>query len=341
MPYYPKDEFKKLAEEVKSSGHPHRLTVRELLNYYHQDRRGQGVVSWIRSDLSELGLECNPDFDGVFLDGHVELRKKPTVKSQKANAPDAEATLKPDPVQRLTLLPAANRPPVTIHRDADLQRAITLMLLHDYSQLPVMQNERDVDGMVSWSSIVSARAFGSECQLVRDCLIKEVEILPHETPLFDAVKTVMTRHVVLVRAQDRRIVGLVTISDIGEQFISFAEPFMILEQIEYHIRFLLEGEFTSHQLRAAIDPSDSEREVEVISDLSFGEYVRLFENPDHWKILNLSIDRGTFTKRLDKVRRIRNDVMHFHPDGISDADLEILRETGRFFDAFTRFHKKA
>ena len=145
MPYYPKDEFKKLAEEIKSSGHPHRLTVRELLHYYHQDRRGQSAVRWIRSNLSELGLECNPDLDGVFLDGQVELRKKPTVKSQKANAPDTEATLKPDPVQRLTLLPAANRPPVTIHRDADLQRAITLMLMHDYSQLPVMQIERDVD----------------------------------------------------------------------------------------------------------------------------------------------------------------------------------------------------
>ncbi len=113
MPYYPKDEFKKLAEEIESSGHPHRLTVRELLNYFYQERRSQTVVPWIRSNLSKLGLECHPDFDGVFIDGQVELRKKPTVKSQKANASDAEATPKPDPVPRLTLLPAANRPPVT------------------------------------------------------------------------------------------------------------------------------------------------------------------------------------------------------------------------------------
>ena len=342
MPYYPREEFKNLAEEITSSGKPERMTVRKLLlNYFHQERRSRRVVPWIRTNLNKLGLECYPDFEAVYIDGDIELRKRPTVKSRKkgSSAPQQEPALgRPYPVPRLTLLPAANRQPISIHRDAKLQRAITEMLLHDYSQLPVMQNERDVDGMVSWRSIVSARTFGSDCQTVRDCMIKQVEIVSHDMPLFDAVKTVMSREVILVRGPERRIVGLVTAADIGEQFISFAEPFMILEQIENHLRLLLDGRFTSQQLRAALDPSDSERDVDAISDLTFGSTYGC------WRTLiigkhSISISIVQLSrKRLDEVRRIRNDVMHFDPDGISGGDLETLRETARF-DTFTQFRK--
>jgi hypothetical protein len=33
---------------------------------------------------------------------------------------------------------------------------------------------------------------------------------------------------------------------------------------------------------------------------------------------------------LEKVRQIRNDVMHFDPDGIPDEDLDVLRQFSRF-----------
>jgi CBS domain containing-hemolysin-like protein len=239
----------------------------------------------------------------------------------------------------LALLPAANRVPVSVARDADLQRAITLMMMHDYSQLPVMQSERSVDGLISLRSIVSARSVGVDCTTVKECLIKDVQVLAHDTPLFEAVKTVMRSEVVLVKGPDQKIVGLVTIADIGEQFVSLAEPFLILEQIENHIRALLDSKFTTDQLKEASDNEDSEREIESISDLTFGEYVRLLEKPDNWKVLNLMMDRSTFTKRLDQVRRIRNEVMHFHPDGISAEDLDTLRETAKFFYAFSQFRK--
>jgi len=35
-------------------------------------------------------------------------------------------------------------------------------------------------------------------------------------------------------------------------------------------------------------------------------------------------------KELDNVRLIRNDVMHFDPDGISDDDLQALRRLVAF-----------
>lgn len=340
MPYLPKKEFNDLAQEIKSSGHPQKLTVRELLAHFHQERRSKRAVPWIRKNIANLGLECHPDFENVYIDTTIELRKRPTVKAQKqSKEEDEEIKQDKDPVPRIALLPAANKPPISIKRDAELQRAITLMLMHDFSQLPVTQNDRDVDGMISWRSIIIAQFCDTKPSVVRDCLDRKVSIVKFDDPLFDAVKTVMDQGVVLVRGQDGKITGLVTVTGIGEQFIALAEPFLILEQIENHIRAWLDGCFTVEQLKDTLEPSDKSREVEAISDLTFGEYIRLLEKPENWQNLKLSLDRAIFTRRLDEVRRIRNDVVHFHPDGVSETDLETLRETSQVFYSISQFRK--
>ncbi len=41
------------------------------------------------------------------------------------------------------------------------------MQLHDYSQLPVMKNDREVSGVVTWDSIGRRLALGRECPHVR------------------------------------------------------------------------------------------------------------------------------------------------------------------------------
>jgi hypothetical protein len=64
--------------------------------------------------------------------------------------------------------------------------------------------------------------------------------------------------------------------------------------------------------------------------LTFGEYIRLLENPERWERLQLTIDRALFCKNLDRVRAIRNDVTHFDPDGITPDDLETLRKFTNF-----------
>ena len=86
------------------------------------------------------------------------------------------------------------------------------------------------------------------------------------------------------------------------------------------------AKFTETDLRECCDPSGGERTVDGVYDLTFGEYIRLLENEKRWLQLNLQIDRKIFIGALDKVRQIRNDVMHFDPDPVSDEDLDALRK---------------
>lgn len=54
------------------------------------------------------------------------------------------------------------------------------------------------------------------------------------------------------------------------------------------------------------------------------------ENPARWEKLGLKIDRSTFVERLVEARNIRNDVMHFDPDGVEPNDLDKLRRFDQF-----------
>lgn len=77
-------------------------------------------------------------------------------------------------------------------------------------------------------------------------------------------------------------------------------------------------------------PGDTERSAGAVSDLTFGEYIRLLESEDRWKRLNLEIDRVEFLARLNQIREVRNDVMHFDPDGLEPSELTALRDFAKF-----------
>lgn len=327
-------------------------TVRELLSFFNAQRRGSNVVWSIRRALRDLRLITYPDFEQTYIDVRVEFRPAPADEQQvpgptsgvaveqTPTASEETETISrvvvggsiADPVARVSMLAAANRPPISVTRDSEVAEAVTLMLMHDFSQLPVMQNERNVDGVISWKSLGAARALNRDTHYVRDCM-ENVEILGHDTPLFEAIELIARREIVLVRDAERKISGLVTTSDISLQFRSLAEPFLLLGEIENHIRRLIDGKFSAGELVSVRDPNDSEREVRNVSDLTFGEYIRLLEAPQNWGKLGFNLARPQFVSRLAEIRRIRNEVMHFHPDALAGPDLGVLRDTVRFMQA--------
>lgn len=110
----------------------------------------------------------------------------------------------------------------------------------------------------------------------------------------------------------------------------------MLGDIENRIRELIVTRFAADDLCAAKDPSDKARPVEDVSDLTFGEYVRLREDEGRWQKLGLKINRRTFMEQIVRIRDIRNDVMHFDPDGITPEELDELR---RFSDLLERLQR--
>jgi CBS domain-containing protein len=234
-----------------------------------------------------------------------------------------------DPSHRISKLKAANQPPASVKPDSSLSEAATIMLTNDYSQVPVMINEREVKGVVSWQSVGSRLALGFGATAAREVMDRAVEIRA-DASIFDSIPTLVESGYVLVRGPDGKVTGIVTSSDLSLQFRALAEPFLLLSEIENRIRNIISERFDLADLETVRDPDDKDRRIESVDDLTMGEYIRLLEEPARWAGADLKVDRNTFIQSLDNIRRIRNDVMHFDTDSIPDEDLESLRDFARF-----------
>lgn len=281
-------------------------------------------------DLEEVVLESTPSAVK-----QAEEQAEAALTSSEPDAPNKgeapESSSMDDPTFRIGSLPAANKKLVTVNQNDSLTKAIALMLQYDFSQLPVMQGEREVKGVVTWKSIGSKQAFGCKCKTVGDCR-EDARIVDSNRTLFDAIPTIVEFGYVLVRDKsDRRITGMVTASDLSLQFQSLAEPFLLLREIELHVRQLLGNKLaiTDFELLAAAPPAIQKTHFSV-DDLTFGDYVRLFQHPQIWAKLDLKTDGGVLTTLLENVRLIRNGVMHFDPDPMTVDELSTLKRAVRF-----------
>lgn len=233
------------------------------------------------------------------------------------------------PTIRIEILDAAKSELISVKPDAPLNVATTIMQLKDFSQLPVMQNERDVKGVVSWKSISARILFGRDCEFVRHCM-DPAQIIDIATPLLDAVDIIQRHDYVLVRDKTKTITGIITASDVAQEFMQLTTQFLLIREIEGRLRHLIKGKFAAEQLSAS-QKVGSAKPIEGPTDMTFGGYIRLLQKEEHWNRLGLSIDRKEFLKRLDSVREIRNEVMHFDPEGLDAEQKRKLEEFAKFF----------
>jgi len=236
-----------------------------------------------------------------------------------------------DPTFRIGRLPTAAKGVISITPDAQMSEAITIMLENDFSQLPVMIGERTVKGVVTWKSIARQVAFGKDYELVRHCMDRSHEIF-EDRHLFDAIGIIVDVGYVLVKDLPGKITGIVTASDLSRQFHQMTEPFLLLSEIERHVRKLLQAVVTNDELREVTSSSPGGgREVRRVDDLNFGDLVRLIERPQIWDRLSLPhVHRQTVTQSLNKINQIRNDVMHFNPDPLDESQTVLLERFSRF-----------
>lgn len=294
---------------------PSATTVREFISWFGFQRRSSWLVDKVRNELEVLGLHTEPDFENAYIDSCIGFRDS------------AESPPPPDSTLRVNALEAAHNSPTTVAPDDNLKKATTLMLCNGFSQIPVVTGTRDVKGIVTWESIGrSADQSGDE---VRHYMTSAHEI-DGDRPFFYAVRTIIEYGYVLVRGRDRSITGIITASDLNDRFLQLAEPFLLIGEIEHHIRWLIHGKFTRDEL-LKLGKTSNDRNIDDIAGLTFGEYCHLLGDRERWDRLNLHVDRGVVVRQLHDVREIRNNVMHFSPDGLEPKDIRKLREMARFF----------
>ena len=294
-------------------------TGRELLSRFGYARRGRWVVAEIREALESRQLRTSPDFEFEWVDNPLEVVLDDDVDGVQARAPT-------DPTVRVGMLEGAHHTPVSVTRDDPLATATTIMCIHDYSQLPVMRGDREVKGIISWKSIGAAHAQGASPNYVRDCM-DDAEVVDGRMPLADAAEVIYKHDYVLVRGEQNKITGILTAVDLAREFKERTYPFLLIGEIEHHIRNLILGRFAPEEFVAA---ANGDERVRGPDQLTLGGYLRLLGSEERWAKLGISIDRSVFLKQLERVREIRNDVMHFSAEPRDQSDLQELEGMARF-----------
>lgn len=307
-------DIENLAREIRTDKKPRKITPRELFNAFDFERRTPGNCYWVDKFLNENSLMVFPHYNDVWIDDTIELKHKPIAKTE----------IPFDPIRRIKSLDSANTIPTYVNNDASLFEATTIMQSKDFSQLPVINGSvRNLVGYISWKTISRAMINGVKSNMVKDYIESPIAKLSPETPLIEAIEVVKKHDFAVVLAKDNSLYGIVTVSDVTNQFIEESEAFILLSELESHLRNLLRDKILVEDLKKLCCRQG--QEIDSIDEMSFGDYVSVFGNEQQWSKLNIAADRKTFINELESIRAIRNDVMHFRPVGIDNGNKDSIR----------------
>lgn len=339
------DYLKSIKAEL-AKGRRQRKRGDKLLQAFGYVRRRQTFVDQVNEELGRLGLVADPPIstemekdafttfrliDATSQGSNIQvpdddadpaLDPAEDVKADLAEPPKVDSINPADLSVTVRNLDCATKAPVMVNPSDSIASALTKMQLNDYSQLVVGTGERSIRGVVSDRSVANQMLHGKP-KKVDDCVESVPEVTLDE-PLLDVVAKFQRHDCVLVFDDAKRIFGIVTPSDIAREFHGMTAPFLVIGEIETHLRWLIDRSIELTSVTNATSSAAPGDPPSKAADLTMGELERILENPDHWAMVGMPYDRADFCKSLTEMRKLRNETMHFG-DPLSDAELAKLR----------------
>ena len=277
----------------------------------------------VERELTKRGLTTLPNFGSVTIDETVYLvaatRESEVVASPSADAGNRD---KLDVGLKVGNLPSALGGVHHVSPDASFEEAITQMLLNDYSQVAVLSGRRTLKGAVTWRSIAQARPGVLEMKIV-SAIVRAHEV-DYDQDLIDILPTLAGSDFLFVRDQHKAVAGIVTTADVVTAYGDLATPFFLIGELDQLLRRAISQSFSLKEISGWCGAARAEA-IKSFDDLGMGDYQHILEEPERWSRMGWSLNRAAFVKRLNEIRAIRNDVMHFDPDPLPADAIPKLR----------------
>jgi CBS domain-containing protein len=288
-------------ESVKHK-QPKTLSVRRFLALWGYKKRGAHILRVINRELSRRGLVTSPDIALADYYGEIEVLYQQDLSGRTEREIGWPVSSVLDPERELEV----------VGPDEPLSRVETLMIINDFSQIPVMnKSRRELYGSVTWQSI--ARWQGDRSQATaRQVMEKDGPTARSSDGLLLHISTIIKNDYLYVQDPTGLYVGVLTATDLAEGFLATAGPFIKIGEIENRLRALV-NHLPMPSIQQAAEFTGATRSIETADDLSFGQYVVILGKNENWEQLGIPFDRKTIVENLREVNAARNDVMHFRP----------------------------
>lgn len=292
---------------------PKSISVRQFLGFWGYKKRGAHILRSINRELSRRGLCSSPDIALADYYGDINIldQRDLTEHPEVEIAWFVSSVLDPE------------RDLIAVGPDESLSTVETLMIMHDFSQIPVMNKiHRELHGSVTWQSI--ARWTGDKTHATaRQVMEKGSQTARSSDSLLLHINRIIENEYLYIQDSTGLYVGILTATDLAEGFHATAGPFIKIGEIENRLRALV-NHLPLPVIKQAAETAGATRSVETAADLSFGQYVAILGREDNWKRLDLTLDRKTVLENLKEVNAVRNGVMHFRPTELDSQDVEAI-----------------
>ncbi|GGW82805.1 CBS domain-containing protein [Streptomyces lomondensis] len=331
------------------------VSVQEILDVFQVRVRDHRTVHLISQALTDAGLTTLPDFAVCGLRSNVDVVPLTSVSAQGTPADvDDEADAADEALpshalpQRLLLgdIPSARRGVVSVGPCTPLSQTTFLMRTKGLSQVPVTTGMAQVHGVVTWGSVAKMYESGKPATLDNAMEKDALPVADARQEFFTALPVIREHGYLLVRGDDGCLSGIVTAADVTERFEGAARPFFIVGEIESLLRRCLGAALDTEAIKAVQTNRKPEHRTGQVSDLMFGDYLRLLDGNQtkpslaeradrNWEALKWpNMPREQFVGLLKRVKDIRNRIAHFDEKPLPQAMIDELTTFAKVLRAF-------
>ncbi|MDX2644326.1 CBS domain-containing protein [Streptomyces sp. PA03-1a] len=318
------------------------VPVQRILDLFGVRVRNHRTVHEISQALADAGLATLPDFGVCGSREEVDVVALASVATMSEGGADGETEEEALPShalpQRILLgdLPSARRGVRCVGPGHTLAQTTYLMRTRGLAQVPVTTGMAAIHGVVTWRSVAKMYELGKDHTLDNAMEKDSVPVADARQELFVSLPTVKEHGYVLVRGDDGCLSGIVTTADVTDRFEGAARPFFIVGEIESLLRRCLGAALDREAVRAVQTNKKPEHRSGLVSDLMFGDYLKLLDGDQakqamaaqadqNWAALNWkAMDRTQFVGHLKRVKDIRNRIAHFDEKPLPEQQVREL-----------------
>lgn len=244
---------------------------------------------------------------------------------------------RPGPLGPAKELLPKDQEPLIVAADTPAHEAVELMFDNRFSQVPVSDANGTIIGVISW------RSFGKR---LADLKALSSSINPVELPVYEFVeapvfmepdawidtKTDWENFDYVLIGSDKKLVGILSLSDVVARFNDFSEMFVLLFEIECELRALItdicKGALPS--LTKSLSFPQGTRAPERVEDIPFDAYKWFICSKANWAVFQrfFGTSRELLESDFDEVTVLRKQIHSLSCD-IQPRDIDRLR---RFLD---------
>jgi CBS domain-containing protein len=240
-------------------------------------------------------------------------------------------------------------PPTCAKEDDKVRDALVKMVENDFSQLPIVDGQGRLSGIISEQTIARTHFHIGEHVDVLDLDVQHCSEQPVtltlESDLFEALDRLQAVYAIVI-VEGSRPVGILTYYDTTHFFRELSAGLILVEDIEVTLRQFIEDAFPEEDaLNQAMEISlgylQKEEDAQEIdfSRLNFGDYLMIISRSDNWPEFEDYLGpKILFTHYMNQVRELRNQLAHFRgrPDALQ---YDILKRVQGWLSTRPRIHR--